>query len=84
MATIVRRTTTDEHFVLLGTGLGAYMAAKPHWLFGRLGTEEDSDVLPVVAVATAEGEVRWVAAEEIEVVSVDGQRPRDLIRSAGR
>lgn len=79
MATIVRRRKSDEFYVLIGTGLGAYRATESQWLFGQIAAEEDSDVLPVVAVSDAEGTILWIAAEEIEVVSVDGKTPAELV-----
>jgi hypothetical protein len=81
MAVIVRRKNTANTFVLIGAGLGAYAAARGNWLFGELAAEEGSDVLPVVAVADAHGEIVWISAHDVEVVTVDGQSPADLLSS---
>ena len=83
MATIVRKNSTDETFVLLGTGFGAYKVTKPHWFYGESSSEEESDILPVVMVSDADGNVLWLAADDVTVVSVDGSKPGELIGDAG-
>jgi len=79
MATIVRRKDTDEIFLLLGAGLGAYAGGRVEWLYGTLDAESDSTVISVVAVSTPSGEIRWVPSDELIVVSIDGRAPSELI-----
>ena len=79
MATIVRRRNTDEYYVLLGTGLGAYAEGRAQWLFGALEAEDDSKVISVVAVSTSTGDIRWIPSDEVEVVSIDGRPPADIV-----
>ena len=82
MATVVKMRNGDEHFVLLGTGLGALAAERVDWLYGDIEAEHGSTVISVVAVADAAGDVRWVPSDQLTVVSVDGQSPAHLIAGA--
>jgi len=81
MAVIIRRKNKSNRYVLIGAGLGAYAATRGSWLFGQLEAEDGSDVLPVVAAADAEGEIVWIAAEDVEVVSIDGRSPAELLET---
>ncbi len=79
MATIVKRRNSDECFVLLGAGLGAYSGGRVEWLYGTIDAEDDSTVISVVAVSTPSGDIRWIPSDELTVISVDGRSPQEIL-----
>ena len=79
MATIVESLQDKAVYILLGAGFGAYKAIKPHWLFGNLGTEEESDEITVLAVCDFNGKVGWIRSDQVRVISVDGQSPEEVL-----
>lgn len=73
MATIVRSTKTDERYVLLGAGFGAYQSKKPNWLLGDLAADTDEGCHAMVCVCNADGRIGWLDSEELVVESIDGK-----------
>lgn len=81
MAVIARVKATGQRAVLIGTGFGAYRSARPSFFFGELAPKEKSGELPVVALCNEDGDVMWVHSKEIEIESVDGVPPADILAS---
>jgi len=79
MATIVRHKETKAHYLLLGAGLAAYKSTRPSALFGNLAPIEESDEIRAVLLAAMDGSMLWIKSEFLEVVSVDGQSPKDIL-----
>lgn len=79
MATIVRNSKTDERFVLLGSGFGAYQSKKPNWFFGNMMADTDEGQYALVCVANAHGEIGWLESSDVVVESVDGQPVTSLL-----
>jgi len=78
MATIVRHDTTSKTYCLLGTGFGAFQSKKPHFFLGNLMAEVDEGQYAMVCVCDSAGKVYWIDAEDVTVVSVDGQNVSEL------
>ena len=64
MATVVVHVKTDERYLLLGAGLGAYKEAG-----------ENTGTYPLLAVADSDGKIDWYRYDQLRVVSVDGRTP---------
>lgn len=72
MATIVLHKPTGNHYVLLGTGYGAYQSHRPSVLGGDLFPHEHSGEIPVAAVSDEFGEIHWFLTMELQVAEIDG------------
>lgn len=79
MVTIVRVKSTGEKGILVGTGFGAFKAARPSLLFGNLAPTEQAGELPTAAIADAKGSIRWAYTDDVEVLTVDGVSPRQAL-----
>jgi len=80
MATIVKLKGKEHHAVLLGVGYGMFQSARPGSLFGDMFPTEKSGESMMAAVSGADGKILWCSTEDLEVVSVDGSSPFDLLR----
>jgi hypothetical protein len=75
MAIIVEDTRTKAKGILLGAGFGHWQTRGAHW-----GVEKtDGGITERVAVCNSKGEVMWLAVEFARVVSIDGDRPQDVL-----
>lgn len=81
MATIIQHVDTEIQYVLVGAGFGMFQSKKPHWFFGNLVYDVDSDQSAMVCVCNAEGKIGWLDSSEVVVVSVDGQPVEELFPS---
>ena len=79
MAVIVRHRETGAEYILLGAGFGAYKALRPGVFFGNLAPAEESGELPVALVCDADGAATWVRSENLEVLTVDGEKPSEIL-----
>ncbi len=79
MATIVQTKKTGKKYVLLGTGFGAYKAARPDVFLGNLWPTEDEGQITMVAVCDGEGRIRWAQSDDLTVVEVDGSLPGNIL-----
>ncbi|MBD2843625.1 hypothetical protein IDH44_00355 [Paenibacillus sp. IB182496] len=55
MSVIVLHKSTNQRYILLGTGFGAYKAQRPSFLGGNLFPHEEADEIPVAAVCDTRG-----------------------------
>ena len=81
MVTMVKHTETGKHSILLGTGLGMYKSARPGVFFGNLNPAIDECVFKVVAVSDQQGYINWFESDKLQVTSVDGHSPAELLES---
>lgn len=72
MATIILHKPSGVHYVLLGTGYGAYQSHRPSVFGGDLFPHEHSGKIPVAAVCDEHGEIHWFLTEELQVAQIDG------------
>ena len=80
MATIVE-DYRNKRYVLIGVGYGATQAMRPSAASGLFTTHRTSES-ELAAVANPDGEISWVPAHELTVISVDGYSCRDWLNSA--
>lgn len=78
MATIIRHNTTGKNYCLLGTGFGVFQSSKPHFLLGDLFADVKEGEYALVCACDSAGKVFWIDAQDITVVSVDGQNIGEL------
>lgn len=78
MATIVRHDTTGKNYCLLGTGFGVFQSSKPHFFLGNLMADVDEGNYAMVCVCNSAGKVFWIDAEDVTVISVNGQNVSEL------
>lgn len=83
MAVIVKHKESGDQYILLGAGFGAYFASRPSLVFGNLAPTEDSGSVPIVAVCSSEGAIGFLDPDDVEVVSVDGKHPNQLVSHSG-
>ena len=79
MATIVAHKDCDGHFLLIGSGFGAYRTRMPGVFFGSLSPSEEAGEFPMALICDVHGQVGWIFTKDMTVVSVDGLHPRDLL-----
>lgn len=78
MATIVRHDTTGKNYCLLGTGFGVFQSSKPSFFLGNLMADVDEGQYAMVCVCNSAGKIFWIDAEDVTVVSVDGQNVSEI------
>ena len=69
----------DQVYLFLGVGFGAYKAMMAANAWHMVSPEVDSKEIGMVAMCDRDGKVGWVDYEEVEIVEIDGQSPRDLL-----
>lgn len=72
MAIIVKNTSTNLKYILLGTGFGAYKSSTSGLIGGSLFPEEDKGTIQKLTVADFQGNIHFVDGDDYMVVSVDG------------
>jgi hypothetical protein len=79
MATIVQHKNTSAHYVLIGTGFGAYKSQRPSFVGGNLFPHEEAGEIPVAAVCNNEGIIQWFYTDELTVIEIDGKPAREWL-----
>ena len=79
MAIIVRHRETNEVYALIGTGYGAYKAARPSFFGGNLFPHEEEGEIPVAAVSNENGDIQWFYTEDLQVIEIDGIKLKELL-----
>ena len=69
MAIIVEHLKSKEKFILLGSGYAK-------WSMGREATTKTQ-----LCVSKGDGSVWWVNDEDVQVISVDGKRPDEILKN---
>lgn len=77
MATIVEHKADGNRYVLIGPGYGMYHAVKAHVVLGNWGRSAETGSQKLVCVTNEAGEIGWLQAENVKVVSVDGKSPAE-------
>lgn len=72
MAIIVRDKNTNNKYILLGTGFGAYKAVRPSFFGGNLLPHEEEGTIGTVAVCDKKGEISWIDSNDLQVIKIDG------------
>lgn len=78
MATIIKHNTTGKTYCLLGTGFGAYQSSKPNMFLGNWMADVAEGQYAMVCVCDKQGKVSWIQAENVSIVSIDGQNVSEL------
>lgn len=78
MATIVKHNATGKNYCLLGTGFGVFQSKKPHFFLGNLMADVEEGEYAMVCVCDGAGRIYWIDADEVTVLSIDGQRVGEL------
>lgn len=81
MATLVTHQEKGGTYVLLGSGFGAFRTSRPSAFFGSLAPTEGGREMPVVLICDHAGKVGWVNSADIEVVTIDGLTPADILQT---
>lgn len=77
MATIVQHKPSGEHYVVIGTGYGAWAAVRPSVLSGGGIARVNTGSAPLIAVVGEKGEIGWLPTDEVTVITVDGKSPHE-------
>ena len=78
MATIVKHNATGKNYCLLGTGFGVFQSSKPNMFFGNLMADVKEGQFAMICVCNSAGKIYWIDADDITVVSVNGQNVGEL------
>lgn len=79
MATIVKLKHSGAKAFLVGVGYGQYRSEAPSAVLGNLASKTQSGTNTMAAVSAPDGTILWHPTDNIEVISVDGQSPADLL-----
>ncbi len=79
MTTIVTDINTGERYLLLGGGYASDRVERPHVVFGQLAPTVDEAQHSLVLVTNERGQIGWVQASYLQVVSVDGVSPAEAL-----
>ncbi|MEC7182979.1 MAG: hypothetical protein VXW15_09720 [Bdellovibrionota bacterium] len=74
MAIIVEHLKSKEKFILLGSGYGVRAQKKGGVFFEGIGGAK-------LCVSKGDGSVWWVNDEDVQVISVDGKRPDEILKN---
>lgn len=83
MVTIVRDHASGVRFVLLGTGFGAFSSRTPGEFLGNLSPNERKGTHTMLAVCGPSGNVVWYPSTAMQVISVAGRHPAELLQQPG-
>ena len=75
MAIIVEHLKSKEKFILLGSGYGSYSSST-----GTIGGYNEGTKTRL-CVSKGDGSVWWVNDEDVQVISVDGKRPDEILKN---
>ena len=78
MATIVKHNQTGKRYCLLGAGFGVFQSSKPNIFFGNLLADVEDGEYALVCVCDSKGELFWLDATQVTVISIDGQDIQEL------
>ena len=78
MATIVKHNQTGKRYCLLGAGFGVFQSSKPNMFLGNLMADVEDGEYALVCVCNSKGEIFWLEATQVTVVSIDGQNVQEL------
>lgn len=79
MTVIVKHLRTQQYFALIGTGHGAYKAARPSLFGGNLIPHEDEGEIPMAAVSNNLGDIQWFYTKDLKVMEIDGVRIDEIL-----
>lgn len=82
MATIVLHKPTGKHYVLIGTGFGAFSSRSSSFLGGDLFPNEEYGEIQTAALSDAEGCIIWLPTENLQVLKVDGKHPGEFLEQS--
>lgn len=82
MAIIVRHKKRDTSFLYLGAGYGEWHSSHPGMRGGLLFPDEMGGESMMVCVCDYAGNVGFFHADEVEVVSIDGKTPKEVLTEA--
>ena len=78
MATIVKHKETGKRYCLLGTGFGVFQSSKPNIFLGNLMADVEEGEYALICVCNSKGEIFWLEATQVTVVSIAGQNIQEL------
>ncbi len=78
MATVVEHNQTGKRYYLLGAGFGVFQSSKPNMFLGNLMADVEDGEYALVCVCNSQGEILWLDATQVTVVSIDGQTLQEL------
>ena len=78
MATIVKDNQTGKRYCLLGAGFGVFQSSKPSIFLGNLLADVEEGEYALVCVCNSKGEILWLDATQVTIVSIDGQNVQEL------
>lgn len=78
MAIIVKHKATQEEYILLGTGFGAYKASKPGLIGGSLFPDEEEGTYTMMTVSDYNGNIHWMKDTEFLVIEIDGIKMKEF------
>ena len=79
MAIIVEHRKTGGRFIVIGAGFGMFQTSRPGAIGGNLFPTEKKGEAEMLAVSDSSGQIRWEPANELQVVSVFGKSPMELL-----
>lgn len=81
MATIVIHNSTNQRYVLVGAGFGAFQSKKPNWFLGDLMADTTEGHFAMTCVCDKAGNLCWIESEQLTIISVDGVSPSELLEN---
>lgn len=79
MSIIVRNIETNKLFILIGTSYSYFKDSRESLFGGALFPHEEEGTFDLIAVTNENGNIEWIERNKIQVVEIDGSRPRDIL-----
>ncbi len=81
MAIIVKHLRTETLYVFLGASYSFFKDSRPSFFGGVLFPHEEEGEFQLAAVCDDTGQICWISVTDLEVVSVDGANPADILNT---
>lgn len=79
MAIIVEYKKDNKKYIYLGASYSFYKEVTPGFLGGNLFPNEEEGEFNCILASDEKGELIWLPATEVKVVSIDGKRVDEIL-----
>ncbi|MEF9952460.1 MAG: hypothetical protein RR840_06960 [Clostridium sp.] len=79
MATIVKWNKNNKRYIYMGCSYSHYISKMESVIGGVLFPNVEEGTYNVILLSDENGDLMWVNADEVVLVSVDGVNPREIL-----
>ncbi|MEG0371023.1 MAG: hypothetical protein RR515_01780 [Clostridium sp.] len=79
MATLVKWKKDNNKYIYMGCSFSHYVSKMESFIGGALLPNVEEGTYNVILLSNEKGELMWVNAEEVELISIDGKYPNEIL-----